>query len=381
MRTCIKKISPAWIKNIFRRLRRIGFYFLDLAGGAVFFLLRLTHLLPAPAAFVKEGIRKILIIRIDRIGDLVLSTPAIRAVRETFPESEISLLVSKYTKDLVINNENVNKVLTVEENKIPNEFDLAIALHPGLRQNQLTFLSGAKYRLGYSGWGGAFFLTQKLVDDRNVRIRHEIRSALEVVELAGCKTTNTDIEVSVTREGEELAQDFLSEYSLGANDRLVVVHPGARQDYMRWRKDAFAQVSDQLIEQMNVKVILIGSNNERQLVESINSLMKQKAINALGLELTGLVSLIKRAALFIGNSTGPMHIASALKVPVVAIFGSSHPLDSYKTWGPQGENSVIITKNIGCPSCLPADCRRFECMDLITAEEVFSAAKGLLERF
>jgi ADP-heptose:LPS heptosyltransferase len=101
----------------------------------------------------------------------------------------------------------------------------------------------------------------------------------------------------------------------------------------------------------------------------------------LGLQLTQLVSLIKKCHLFIGNSTGPMHIAAAIGVPVVAIFGNIHPLDSYLEWGPWGEGHIVVSKNLNCPDCHPGNCRAFSCMELITAEEVFAAAKKQIKKY
>ncbi|MCM8763262.1 MAG: glycosyltransferase family 9 protein, partial [Candidatus Omnitrophica bacterium] len=180
--------------------------------------------------------------------------------------------------------------------------------------------------------------------------------------------------------GEKIAEDFLKNYAIQKSDLKIVIHPGARQEYIRWKKEGFAKVSDELIKQYNAKIILIGSSNESNLVGEIASLMKQRPILAIGLKLTVLVSLIKRCHLFIGNSTGPMHLAAALKVPVVAIFGNIHPLDSYQEWGPWGENHIVVSKNLRCKNCHPGDCRTLDCMRLITAEDVLDAAKKQIDR-
>lgn len=106
--------------------------------------------------------------------------------------------------------------------------------------------------------------------------------------------------------------------------------------------------------------------------------MEEKPFEARDMTLTQLVSLIKRGHLFIGNSTGPMHIAAALEVPVIAIFGTMHPLDSYKEWGPWGEKHIIISKELECGDCHPSDCKTFDCMKLISSEEVSKAAKKII---
>lgn len=361
-------------------MRKLFYQLLDAFGYGVCGVLRFLRIIPRIPEFDKNSIKKILIIRNDRIGDMILSTPAIRAVRQGFPNAQIHLLASRYTKDLVTHNPNITKILIEGDGKISHDYDLAIALNPGLAQNRLLWQSGARYRVGFTGWGGGFFLTHRVTDDREKRIRHEVESALELASLVGCSTENKSLDISITNEGEAFAEGFLSENNLKPADLVIVIHPGARQKYIRWRKEGFAEVADRLIKENNTKVILMGSKDEEGLVKEVISLMKDKPLVAIGLKLTELVSLIKRCGLFIGNSTGPMHIAAALKVPVVAIFGNIHPLDSYQEWGPWGEGNIVVSKNLNCLHCHPGECRSFDCMRLITAEDVLGAAKKHTER-
>jgi ADP-heptose:LPS heptosyltransferase len=286
-----------------------------------------TGVAPKCRNFEREGVKKILIIRIDRIGDLILSTPAIRAVRKSFPAAEIHLLISEYTRDLVIHNEHVDKVLLHEREAVHRGYDLAFALHPGMVPNRLTYQSGAQWRFGYTGKGGSFFLTHKIRDDRAKRIRHEVESALEVVAMAGCTTESRKLDISITDDGERFADAFFRKNPVREGQTVVVIHPGSRQDYIRWSREGFAEVADALMNE-DINVILIGGMDERQLVEDTATLTNKSPVRATGMKLTELLSLIKRCDLFIGHSTGPMHIAAALNVPVVAIFGAVHPLDS-----------------------------------------------------
>lgn len=337
LKNVLRCINVKEINILIRYLRSLFYFVLDSIGYLTFSII---YLFSRKESFTKERVKKILIIRLDRIGDVILSTPAIRALRDTFSEAEIHILLSEYTKDLVINNPNVDKLLIYRKDSPDKDYSLAVALHPGFRQNYLTFICGAKFRVGYIGWGGGFFLTHRIKDDRIKRIRHEVESALEIVSTVGCKTENKKLEISITGEGEKFAEDFFNKNNLSFNDLVVAIHPGARQEYIRWKKEGFALVSDKLIKEADAKVILIGGKKEEQLVEEVASLMEEKPCFAVGLKLTKLISLVKQCRLFIGNSTGPMHIASALEIPVVAIFGSIHPLDSYQAWGPWGEQQV-----------------------------------------
>lgn len=360
-----------------RKSRRLFYYALDLLGYMITYIFRCFRLFYSADKLEKNDIKKILIIRIDRIGDLILSTPAIRAVRETFPDAEIHLFVKEYTKELVVDNPNIDKLVIYKKDKLKNDYDLAIAFHPGLGQNFYTFKSGARIRVGYTGWGGGFFLTHKIEDDRAKRIRHEVESALEVVGLVGCNTVNKDLDISITEEGERLCEEFLRDKNLSPQDNIIIIHPGARQEYIRWKKEGYAAVADILIESESTKVVLLEGHGEEELVRDVLDLMKQKPIVASDLSLTGLISLIKRCSLFIGNSTGTMHIAAALNISVVAIFGNIHPLDSYQEWGPWGEGNIVVSKNIRCADCHPGDCLDFKCMNLINPEDVLEASRKI----
>lgn len=325
--------------------------------------------------FEPEKIKKILIIRIDRVGDMIISTPAIRAVRNNYPDAEIHLLASIDNKDLIINNPNINKVLVYKNDSIENNYDMAIALNPGYIPNYLTFKSGAKIKLGYTGQGGNIFLTHSIKDDRAENVRHEIDFGLELVALAGCETDNKETEVSITEEAEIYANNFFLQHNLNTTDLIIAVHPGASQEYIRWSKEGFAKTADVLMAKYNAKVLILGSKSENQLLNDILSLMKAKPIIINNLSLSQVVSVIKRCNIFLGNCSGPMHIAAALKIPVVVIMVSA-VLDNYHYWGPRNEGDIILTKNLKCSYCHPTDCTTYACIRLVSAEEVISAAEN-----
>ena len=376
LKAILTRLSTKNVNEFARRTRRVFYTLLDLAG----------HVLLAPHRFLTgrwgkhalDDAGRILIVRIDRIGDVILSTPALRAVRESFPNSELDLLVAPYTRDLVAGNPHLDRVLVHGEDALTSDYDMAFVLHPGIRQNRLAYRSGAGFRAGYTSWGGGFYLTHRQKDDRAVRIRHEVESALEIVGMAGCRTGNRELEISTTEEGELAAGDFFRRE--GIEGTTVVIHPGARQEYIRWKKEGFAAVADALIRGDGVNVLLTGSQEERGLLEEIAGLMEEKPYTSIGPALTVLVSLISRCQVFLGNSTGPMHIAAALEVPVVATFGAVHPLDSHLVWGPWGEGHIVVRKDLDCGDCHPTDCTHYDCMNLMTVEMVLEAVRTHLRK-
>lgn len=387
-------IKKTKFKNLGRKIKRCYYLCLDFFGDKAFILLRALKLISRITPFSPQKVKRILIIRMDRIGDVLLSTPTFRAVRRHFPKAQIYLLVRSYTKDLVTGNSDIDQLIIFDD-KMPffkelvkyardlkkKGFDLAIVLHPSFCSNFLAFASCAEYRIGYDAYGGGFFLTKKIADTKKDKLRHEVEVSLDVVRSIGIDTRDKRLVLNVSQEAEEFADEFLRKNNIDREAHLVAIHPGARYKYMRWLEEGFARVSSFLIERYAAKVIIIGESDEQDLGERIASLMNQRPIVIVGeTSLVQLISLLKRCRLFIGNSSGPMHIAAALGIPVVAIFGNIHPADHYRHWGPWGEGQAIVTKNLNCLNCHPADCLSLDCMKLISPEDVMQAAEVQLHK-
>ncbi|MBN2406070.1 MAG: hypothetical protein JXJ19_00075 [Elusimicrobia bacterium] len=320
----------------------------------------------------------------DKIGDMVLSTPVFRAVREAFPGAKTALLLKAYTKDLVKENTDIDELMIIDELSIKELFsalkklnpDLVFVLNYSIWGNILAFISGARHRVGFETPGGTFLLTKKSPNDLTLVHTHKIETYLHMVKSIGITPGNREPAVSITKEGEEEADRFLKNNMIDTERLLVLIHPGSGGIHTRWKKEGFAEVADRIIAEYNGQVIILGSVGEKDLVsEVINIMTSKEAVQAVGLPLSMVISIIKKCDLFVGNSTGTMHVAAALKVPVVAIFGNKHPIDSYKKWGPWGEGHLIVTNDPGCKNCHPADCRTYECLNSITADEVFSGVE------
>ncbi len=324
------------------RIRRCKYVLLDAIGTIIFAARGLLKISTKQKKYDENTVKNVLIVRNDRVGDLVLSTPALRALRDKYYKAKIHLLVNKYAKDLVINNSSVDKVLT-DEKEIPNtKYDLAIALHAGYKQNELLFKSRAKRRIGFIGAGGGFFLTEKIKDDRRENPQHEVDFSLRVVQKAGADIGDKKLEVSITSEGERFAKKFYQDNKL--TGMTIVVHPGARQENLRWLKKSFAQLCDLLSKQLKAKIIITGTLGEKEIIDDIKAQMKSKPLICLDIKLTKLVSVLKRASMYVGNITGPMHIACAVNIPVVAITGLFDSLDDIRYWGPRCDKYEIVRK-------------------------------------
>jgi len=383
----LKSVGCGNLIRIYRTVKSEFYRFLDAGGKIIFYILRGSRIISETTALDPNRINKIMIIRADRIGDLVLSTPSFAALRKRYPKSYISLVVQTYTKDLVFNNPVVDEVIDFDP-KMPvmqkinfflkfkkYRYDLVAVLHSTLGWGFFAYLSGAPYRIGYSERGGGFLLTIPIPLKDDAEVVHELERTLDIVKRVGADIEDKHPYVSVTEKGERFAKKFFENSGIKNTDRVVAMHPGARQAYIRWRAEGFAAVADMIIEKYFFKILLIGGESENTIIKDVNRGIKNKnfIVTALGVELTELVSLIKRCVLFVGNSTGPMHIATALDVPVVAIFGSVHPLDSFKKWGPWGDGHSIVSKDLNCNNCHPSDCETYDCMNLIEPEDVMKA--------
>lgn len=372
-------------------LASLGLLCLVRAGRGLLFavldgLARGVRVFFGPALVFDPGrVKKILAIRLDRVGDVVLTTPALRAIKETYPFCRLTVLARRYTRDLLDGLSFVDEVVCLEDFSREKfisylrhqHFDVALGFHPDVLVNRIAAWSKAPWRIGYAFAGSGIFLTHALADDRDRRLRHEVLSALEVVGVIGARTVDTSLSIPVCPEAEAFAEAFFRERGL-AGIQVAALHPGSRQAYMRWPAERFVELCQRMAREFGVRILLIAGPGEEALVENIVRQSGAPAVMATGLSLSRLVALIKRCSLFVGHSTGPMHIAAALKVPVVAIFGSRHPKDSPASWGPWGIGHKLVVKDSRCPSCHPGDCRTYACLTNISVDDVFEAVRERL---
>ena len=339
---------------------------------------------------------KILITRTDRIGDVLLSTPAIKAVRDAHPEAHIAVMVRPYAEEIVRGNPYINEVIIYDKyarhknflstfffalGLRKKNFDLAIHLHPTNRCHVISFLAGIPQRVGYDIKCG-FLLTKKIPHTKQEGKKHEIDYTLDVVRSIGIEVRNKELYMPIIKEAEEKISGLLQQEGLSGQDRLVVLHPGASCLSKRWPEERFAMLGEKLIENYGVKVALVSGPNEVEIVARTAKLMGHHAINLCGKTSIGeLAALLKRAELFISNDSGPVHMAVAVGTPVIAIFGRSDKGLSPKRWGPTGPKDIILHKHVGCDVCLAHNCQKdFACLKAITVDDVMEISNRMLEK-
>ncbi len=337
--------------------------------------------------------KRIVIVRTDRLGDVVLSTPAIKALRAHLPGSFIAAMVSPYAREIVEGNPYLDEVIVFDKDRFKGvagsfrfasilgkkSFDTAVVLYPTVRVHIILWLAGIKTRVGFDKKCG-FLLTRRLRHTKQLGEKHEIDYNLEVLKALGIETRDRELFVPVKSQDRLKVEGILRKNGFGKDEDFVVIHPGASCPSKRWPAVRFAAVAAGIVNKLHKKVVVVAGVNEKELGRQVSEKAATGVLDLSGdLSVGELAALLEKARLLISNDSGPAHIACALKVPVVAIFGRKQPGLHFKRWGPAGKNDVILHKDMGCVECLAHNCKSaFKCLTAIEPEEVIEAAAKLL---
>ena len=341
-----------------------------------------------------QNYRKILIVRLDRIGDVLLSTPAIKAVRDAYPDSHIAVMVRPYSRNIVEGNPCLNEVILYDKSGGEKtlagnikfirmlrgkKFDTAIILHPTARSHMITAMAGIPERVGYDR-KLSFLLTKRVPHTKQFGLRHEIDYTLGLLRYMGIASADRTLYMPVNAGSEKKINGLFKENGIKNGDMVVVVNPCASCASKRWDAAHFAKVADGLISRYSAKIIIIAGPQDLAIGNRAAALMSGPSLNLSGkTSVSDIASILKRSRLFISNDSGPVHIACAVRTPVIAIFGRSDRGLSPERWGPSGENDVVLHKYTGCRICLAHNCENgFRCLESITVPDVLSAADPFL---
>ena len=337
--------------------------------------------------------KKILVIKLRYIGDVLLATPVLHALRERFPGAYLAVAVNRGTEDVLKWNPDLSEVLIVERNGLAAQFqflqeirrrgfDCVIDLTDGDRSAVLARCSGAPVRIGLNEehrWRGLLYTT---VVQARPDVRHRLERDLETVRPLGIQPKAGPLVLQTSPQDDEAAARLLEEMAGHRNPgdakRLVMLQPGARYWFKAWPVERFAELADRLAEQYGCRILIGGDARERDLAEAIGGKARAGVVSLAGrLTLLQYAAVLKRCALFVGNDNGPMHMAAALGVPVVALFGPSNPAE----WGPRGARMEVLYEGLDCRRCFHPTCTRGDqsCMRLIAVDEVCAAAGRLFQ--
>ena len=338
---------------------------------------------------MKNKYKRILIIEVNWLGDVLFSTPFIRSVREKFKDAHIACMIAPRTREVLEHNPRVNEIIIYDEKgshrgifgkmRLIKElrkknFDTAFLLHRSTTRALLTFLAGIKTRIGYATKKRAFLLTHPV--EASDYGEHKVEYFLRIAKEAGCDTKSKNYEFFITDTERKYIGSTLAENGIKANDLVVVMNPGANWIPKRWPTWYFAELGDRLIKDYNAKVVISGAKNDSGLVLQIESAMKERPVNLTGkTNLKQLAALMERANFVISGDTGPTHIAVAMKSNVIAIFGPT----SLAFTGPYGGGNYKILQKNTCREtpCYEIDCLKEECMESVTVDSVMEAFKEM----
>jgi len=337
--------------------------------------------------------KKILIVRTDRIGDVVLSLPMAELVKKKYPDCKVAYFIRDYTSSLIDGNPFVDEVIIAEESggkilflknlrKIKSiNYDTCVIANPTLRISLMLFFAGINNRIGTGYRWYSLLFNIKVFEHRKYGQKHELEYNINLLNEIDIdlKDFNNEIKfhLNVDDKSSEKINSILIERGFESEIKIVIIHPGSGGSSVDLPKEKLIELTRMLSKLKNVTIVITGSKNESELCREFE--VNEAVINLSGqLDLSLLKALINKADIFISNSTGPMHIAAALGVYVIGFFPKILSC-SQKRWGPYTEKKTIFLPTIDCSNCNREQCKKLDCMNSIDIGRVFDETKTVLK--
>ncbi|MBF0484183.1 MAG: lipopolysaccharide heptosyltransferase II [Candidatus Omnitrophica bacterium] len=334
-----------------------------------------------------QQIQRIVIFRTDRIGEVILTTPLIKALKEKYPAAHITFFTSKLAEEILQFVPRIDSIHTFDTLSKPNffdflklilqlrkgNFDLTLISNPHKYIHLAAFLSGIKNRIGFSRKWGKWLLTHSIKDVRSEGKIHEIQANLQLLNILDIKQDLIKPEISVPEIFKEDFKQQICELNLDPTKPIISIHPGSSYIYKRWPKEYFIDLIHQLLKSYSAQICINGDASEKKLCEDIASHFSSNVVSLAGkFTLKDLTIFLSLSNLVITNDSGPMHIADALNKNLIAIFGRGNEGTGPNRWGPKGPNSYILHKVPGqCKKCQDQDCLYdYECLKMTKPQEV-----------
>ncbi|MDP2855300.1 MAG: lipopolysaccharide heptosyltransferase II [Smithellaceae bacterium] len=348
-------------------------------------------ILEAKNKLPQTGLHKILIRGTNWVGDAVMTLPAVASVRAAYPRAHLAILAKPPIDDIYKMFSAADEIIPYE-NKYDNpvgvfqlawrlrlkKFDAAILLQNAVEAAIMTLAAGIPLRAGFNTDGRGFLLTHPIRRTGEILKVHQIDYYLEMVKALGCADIDRAMHLE-THISPATARDIIKQYVPGNGEPVIGIAPGATYGpAKRWMPERFAAAGDRLSAELDARVVLFGGKSDWETAEQVRKNARADMLNIAGkTTLQEAVYCISQCRLFISNDSGLMHVAGALNIPTVAIFGSTNPV----TTSPAGEKTILVRKPVSCSPCLKKTCPTdFRCMTLITVDDVVAAANTLLRK-
>jgi heptosyltransferase-1 len=338
----------------------------------------------------------ILIVKLSAIGDVIHTLPALSALRRHDPDAHITWVIEEAASDLIQGHPDLDRVIISRRKRwIGNlrnrrsggawqemrqfirelrerRYDLVIDFHGLFKSAAIVFLSGGRRKLGYDSMQelSGLFYNEKIPEDMS---RHAVDRYLDFVRYLGVDAGAADFLIPVDEANRTRAEGLLSEAGIAAKGAFVAVSPQALWETKLWADENFARLCERIALGLNRPVVFTGSDAEA--VARIQALMTAPSVSLAGrTTLRDLACVYRDAALLITTDSGPMHLAAAMKTPIVALFGPTDP----KRTGPYGDGHVVLRREMPCSPCFARTCDTKLCMRQITVDEVYETVRGKL---
>jgi lipopolysaccharide heptosyltransferase II len=339
----------------------------------------------------------ILLINLAHIGDVLLTTPAIAALRERFPHAHIAMLVSPWSKDIVTDNPRLDEVMvyrpswwdrnrgspylvwhefaTLVNLLRRKRFDCVLNFKSFFQENLAVALAGIPRRVGYGLYGGGFLQTDLVPIEWN---KHIVLQHLSLAQALGASSPNPKPEIYPSPQDEAASDHFLAETAPPHAGHLrIALHVGAGYPSKLWPVERYAQLASILAVRYDAACVLVGGKDDLPVIERMQGSLRAPCLIAAGkLSLPETAALLKRCDVFVGNDSGPAHIAAAMGTPTVVIFSGENDAELWKPWG---DPVIVLQHKPVCWRCGLRVCNRdHACMTEITVEQVLAAVEQLL---
>lgn len=323
-----------------------------------------------------------------------MTTPALHVIREQFPHAEITILANEMVSQLFLQHPGIDSIVTFKRQSTHrgatgrvrlatelrrHKFDLAIILPNSFDSALVPWLARIPVRIGKCSDGRTLLLNGRYHTAKGSDPCHEVEYYLNLLAHFGITGNRTPLHLFVTPEEEAKGAGILSECGISAHDFVLGINPGASYgSAKRWYPDRFAQVARHLADEWKAKIVIFGGPGETSIAADIENHLEGTAVNLAGkTSVRELMALIKRCNFFITNDSGPMHIAAAFNVPLVAIFGST----DHTGTSPYNSRSTVVRTDVECSPCKLRECPiDHRCMTSVTVENVVNAALELAQR-
>ncbi len=329
--------------------------------------------------------KNLLIVRTDRIGDVVLSLPLASIIKKHLPECKITFLVRNYTRALVENHPYIDEVIILEEKgkkitvrqNVANiafyNFDSAVIVYPTFVTSLIIYLSKIKNRIGTGYRWYSFLFNQKIYEHRKYAERHELEYNVNLLSKFGIDESvnyaNIEFDLAPDQSSEQKIEAILRRSEINTEEPIIIIHPGSSGSSVDLPQQKFRSLVEKISQDLTENIILTGSDREKYLCENLK--LRPGILNLAGkLDLPGMIALIKKCSIFIANSTGPIHIAAALGKYTIGFYPRIAACSADR-WGPYTDKKVIFSPKIECSDCTREQCSRLNCMNSIEVTDIF----------